>query len=73
MTCKNRVKESREAEAISRSEFARKAGIADRTLKRVEEGNSNHTTVTKNKILNVFNRLENKRRDYALAFLFPSE
>lgn len=73
MTCKNRVKESREAEAISRSEFARKAGVVDQTLKRVEEGNSNHAAVTKNKILNAFNRLENKRRDYTLAFLFPSE
>ena len=67
----NRVKESRDKEAISRAGLARKAGIAERTIKRVEDNSLTIAPLTKNKLVNGFNVIENKKRTYTLEYLFP--
>jgi DNA-binding XRE family transcriptional regulator len=66
----NRVKEAREAEAISRAELARRSGVVDKTIKNIEEGITNCMQHTKTKIIKGFNSLENKQRDYTIEYLF---
>lgn len=68
----NRVKEAREKEGMPRAAFARLAEISDRTLQRLEAGTT-VTEVTKNKVVNAFNRLPNKQRIYTSDFLFRKE
>ena len=67
----NRVQESRRAEGLSRAAFARLAGITDKTLKSVEEGADHVMQHTKDKIVNAFNALLHKKREYTHAYLFP--
>ena len=71
MNEKNRVQESRKFEAISRAELARIAGLAERTIKRLEDGKNNTSQLTKDKIVKAFNGLEGKQRDYTHTYLFP--
>jgi transcriptional regulator with XRE-family HTH domain len=67
----NRAKESRQAEAISRAELARRSDLADRTLKRLEENMHNVAPLTRSKIVKGFNTLEQKQREYTIEYLFP--
>ncbi len=73
MVHKNRVLESRQAEAISRAELAKQGGPTERTIKRIEEGQGSCTPLTKFKIVKAFNSLLNKQREYTLDFLFPED
>jgi DNA-binding XRE family transcriptional regulator len=67
----NKVQESRRAEGFSRAAFARRANISDQTLKSVEEGVNNVMQHTKDRIVNAFNELSHKKREYTHAYLFP--
>lgn len=70
MAKKNKVKESRESEAISRAELARVSNLSEKTIKRVEDGTRSFTSVTKNRIVNGLNSLKNSKRAYTIEYLF---
>ena len=71
MARQNRVKEARTKEAISRAELGRRTHLAERTIKRVEDNTRSMAPLTKNKLVNGFNTIENKKRVYTLEYLFP--
>lgn len=73
MAMQNRVKASRDEEAISRAELSRRSSLSERTIKRVEENALSIAPLTKNKLVYGFNALENKKHDYTIEFLFPND
>jgi len=72
MSPKNKVRDSRTDEAISRAALARAARLSEKTIQRLEEGNGEIAQLTKNKIVRAFNELPNKKREYTLKYLFPN-
>lgn len=72
MAAPNNVEQARRREAVSRAHLARLAGIAEKTLKRVEEAARNVAPRTKDKILKAFNSLSDKQRSYTFEDLFPN-
>lgn len=70
MAKQNKVKKSRDEEAISRAELSRRAGLAERTIKRVEDNTRAIAPLTMNKLVNGFNAIENKKRNYTVEYLF---
>lgn len=68
----NRVQEVRESEGLSRAALARSAGMADRTLQRMESG-AQVAEATKGKLVKALNRLPDKLRDYTVDYLFSNE
>ena len=73
MAAQNRVLETRLEEGVSRAELARRAGISETTLRRVEEARRNVSPLTKAKIVRGFNNLLEKSRDYTFSDLFPDD
>lgn len=68
----NRVREVRESEGLSRAALALQAGLADRTLKRLESG-APVAGATKGKVLKALNRLPDRLRNYKAEDVFPSD
>lgn len=66
----NKVQESREDEALSRAQLARFAGVNEKTIRNVEEELRQTVKLTKIKIVNGFNSIPNKKREYSLKYLF---
>jgi DNA-binding XRE family transcriptional regulator len=68
------LKRIRIKEGINRSDLARKAEVADKTVQRVEAGKESQA-VTLYKILNGLNTLRNKDKrgsDYSFREVFPN-
>ena len=72
MATQNRVSEVRQTEAISKAELARRSGIAERTLRRVEEARRNVSPNTRAKIVKGLNAVSNKKPEYTLDYVFPN-
>jgi transcriptional regulator with XRE-family HTH domain len=70
-----RLRQLREEEGLSRAALARAAGLSERTIKRIEDGDMEYapTAVTKNKLRLGLNRSATNRHDYSLTELFPDE
>jgi DNA-binding XRE family transcriptional regulator len=73
VAAKNRVTQARMAEALSKADLARKSGLSDRTVHRVENGRRTISPTTKSKIVKALNSLPDKQRDYTIEYLFPEE
>lgn len=70
-TTKNRVMEARLQEGMSRADLAKSSDLTEPTIQRVEKGNENVSSLTKNKIVNGFNSRPNRKREYTYEYLFP--
>ncbi len=70
MAKQNKVKKTRDEEAISRAELSRRSGLAERTIKRVEDNIRAIAPLTMNKLVYGFNTIENKKRNYTIEYLF---
>ncbi|MDQ2786905.1 MAG: helix-turn-helix domain-containing protein [Chloroflexota bacterium] len=68
----NRVRECRVQEGLRFKELAELAEISEATLRKLEGGDESITEVTKYKVLNAFNSLERRLRDYTYGYLYPS-
>lgn len=70
------LKRIRTENGIERSVLARTAGVADRTIERIENGEeTTHRTATLYKILNALNRLRDKNlgsNPYEFKEVFPN-
>ena len=66
----NRVREMRVDEGIPRARLASLSGISDKTLHDIEKGVREGSDVTKARIVNGFNKIVGKKRDYTFASLF---
>ena len=69
---RNRVLESKKAEKKSRAELARKCDMSEQTFKRVESG-QNITLKTRWKVVDGFNSLDHRKREYTEEYLFPND
>jgi len=70
----NNLKQFRIEEGVDRSDLARTADVADKTVERVEAGRESRMT-TLYKILNGLNALRNQNRravDYSFQEVFPN-
>ena len=63
---------AREQEGMSRAALARECGMAEKTLKRAEDGEG-VSAVTRHKIVKGFNRLPDRLDSYTHDMLFPSQ
>ena len=63
------LRDTREGLGLSRPDFARRAGLSDKTVERAEAG-ENVSNVTKNRIVNAFKSLD-KDQAFTLADFFP--
>jgi DNA-binding XRE family transcriptional regulator len=71
---KNNLKRFRTREGINRSDLSKAAGVADRTTRRIEDGEPSQQ-VTLYKLFNALNELRNKGRsenDYTFPDVFPN-
>lgn len=66
----SRLKEIRLAEALTKSELARRAGLSVSAITDAENGTRNTAEVTKHKILNALNENTRKKRQYRLEDIF---
>jgi len=73
MATYNRVQETRKLEALSIVELARRSKLSERTIRRVEDGQKDCSTLTKDKITRAFNTLSDKLQEYTFEYLFPNE
>ncbi len=71
MAPQNRVKASRLDETVSRAEFARLCGLSEKTIARIEADLNTPMDITTRKLVNGFNSIPNRRREYTIEYLFP--
>lgn len=70
---KNRLKEVRQSEGLTKAELARLTGVSAKTITNIERNSLKSRRETKQKIILGLNRNPNRTGEYAFEDVFPSQ